>query len=288
MQKHPNFFIIGAPKAGTTALSEYLRGHPAIFFPETKEPHFFSPDIKSRHRVARLKDYQRLFAAAPSGAAVIGEASVHYLQSDVALHNILSHAPAAKILVMLRNPVDLAPAWHAEARYSEFETERSFACAWHDRVVAGHSYRGKGDARLMDYAAVAAIGTQLRRVVALVPPRQLKVVLFDDFVSDTRAVYKDILDFLGLPDDGRLHFPRINQRKRVRSVIAMQLSHALAGFKRRLGITTKLGLIEWLNIDRNPDDAVSPELRFELISWFESEIAQIEEILHIDLRHWRL
>jgi hypothetical protein len=283
----PNFFIIGAPKSGTTALSEYLRSHPDVFFSTPKEPHHFSPDIRSRHRIDKLADYEALFATAPAAARVVGEGSVHYLQSTVAVANILAYAPSARILVMLRNPVDLAASWHAEAQYSEFETERSFEAAWRERVVRGVAFRGRGDPQLMDYAAVASIGTQTRRVVAQVPRAQLKLVLFDDFVADAGQVYRDVLSFLGLADDGRAQFPTVNDSKRVRSLALMQLSHAVASVKRRIGLRAGLGLLEAMNVRRQGKDALSPAFRASLVRWFEPEMASIEDLLDVNLPHWR-
>src|SRR6185312_16840962 len=100
----PNFFIIGAPKCGTTALSEYLRRHPNIGFSEQKEPHYFNDDFSSRH-IYSLDEYMKCFASNSADKVAIGEASVFYLSSRSAVRNILQHMPDAKFIVMLRDPV---------------------------------------------------------------------------------------------------------------------------------------------------------------------------------------
>src|SRR5438093_10106606 len=83
----PNFFIVGAPRCGTTALYTYLRQHPAIFLPATKEPHYFNIDMNSGGAIRNEEEYLRLFATAGDRARV-GEASVYYLSSECAAREI--------------------------------------------------------------------------------------------------------------------------------------------------------------------------------------------------------
>ncbi len=128
--KFPNFFIIGAPKAGTTALSEYLRGHPQVFFSEPKEPHFFNDDFSARHTYD-MDTYLSYFKDADEEYKAIGEGSVFYLSSKNAVPNILKKNPNAKFIVMLRNPVSMAQSWHAQAIHSFGETVLDFDKAWH-------------------------------------------------------------------------------------------------------------------------------------------------------------
>ena len=70
----PNFFIIGAPKCGTTALSEYLRSHPSVLISEPKEPHYFSTDIDTRYAIRDLEGYRACYAGASAAHQLIGEA----------------------------------------------------------------------------------------------------------------------------------------------------------------------------------------------------------------------
>lgn len=137
MSRLPNFFIAGAPKAGTTSLYGYLDQHPQIFMSAIKEPHFFAPEFQDYSAVklgrglavdprsvreflsgdmiekrfwgivTDWEDYVRLFANAKTESA-LGEASVCYLWSPAAPERIASKIPDAKIVVMLRNPVDRA------------------------------------------------------------------------------------------------------------------------------------------------------------------------------------
>src|SRR6266446_2704827 len=108
----PNFFIVGAPRCGTTALYSYLRQHPDVFLPEYKEPHYFNTDMNSGGAIRKEKDYLAQFSGAQNQPR-IGEASVYYLSSVAAPEQIKSFCPTAKIIIMLRNPVDTVDALHA-------------------------------------------------------------------------------------------------------------------------------------------------------------------------------
>lgn len=100
----PNFFIVGIPKTGTTALWLYLSGHPDVYMPIVKEPHHFGSDVRSGLTLQRRDTYLGLFAAA-GDARAIGEASVWYLLSKDAAAEIAAFEPRARIIAMVREPV---------------------------------------------------------------------------------------------------------------------------------------------------------------------------------------
>lgn len=109
--RKPDFFIVGAPKAGTTSIYSYLVQHPEIFMPARKEPYFFGQ--WRRNSEEDLRDYLRLFRGVPE-SKVAGEASTTYLYLQSAAEEIKAFRPDAKIIIMLRNPVDRAYSqyWH--------------------------------------------------------------------------------------------------------------------------------------------------------------------------------
>jgi hypothetical protein len=119
--RRPNFFIIGAPKSGTTSLYEYLEGHPDVFMSPVKEPFYFSPDVSTgaRQRYLYAPDhaaYLELFASAAAEAR-IGEASTTYMVSHEAPELIGAFAPDALLIAMVRNPVDMVHS--AQRRVSQ-------------------------------------------------------------------------------------------------------------------------------------------------------------------------
>src|SRR3990167_9603139 len=106
--KKPNFFILGAPRCGTTSLSTYLREHPNVFFSFPKEVNFFSSDIYSSTLCSDISSYLKLFSNSEEIHLAVGEGSVFYLASNCAVPSILQFNPQAKFIVMVRNPVDMA------------------------------------------------------------------------------------------------------------------------------------------------------------------------------------
>ena len=109
----PNFFILGAPKCGTTSLATWLGAHPQVYMSPDKEPHYFNAD--DRHPgVSSLERYEQLFAGAGAEHAAVGEASVWYLYSKVAVANIEEYCQEPRYIVCLRNPVDMAHSLHEQ------------------------------------------------------------------------------------------------------------------------------------------------------------------------------
>src|SRR5262245_29613028 len=98
-RRMPSFFVVGAPRCGTTALYTYLRQHPEIFLPESKEPHYFNRDMNSGGAIRNEEEYLALFAGAREHGHV-GEASVYYLSSECAPGEIKKACPSAKIIIM--------------------------------------------------------------------------------------------------------------------------------------------------------------------------------------------
>src|SRR3954468_20052709 len=106
----PDFFLVGAPRRGTTALCNYLRMHPEVFVCSPKEPTYFGRDLAPK-RFPTLESYRALFANTGS-ATRVGDGSVAYLASDSAAEEIHAFNPNAAILIMLRNPVELIYSLH--------------------------------------------------------------------------------------------------------------------------------------------------------------------------------
>ncbi len=125
----PNLFIVGAPKCGTTAWYDYLRGHPDIFFPDVKEPSHFLTDFSAWPQVSDRAEYLRLFDESGDGR-IIGEASPHYLYSDEAALNIREFNPDAKIIILVRDRADYLQSLYNEHLFNGVETIKDFRVAW--------------------------------------------------------------------------------------------------------------------------------------------------------------
>lgn len=274
----PNFFIIGAPKCGTTAWVHYLQSHPAIGFSRQKEPHYFCTDFKAFRWLRQETDYLAQFRHC-TGKAAVGEASVQYLYSQEAPGNIARFAPQARLLLFVREPLDFLLSYHNQLLLNLDENIADFATAW----AASGRREGAGlpphcrEPRFLDYPAVARFGAHLQRWLQVFPPAQVMVLGFEDWVGAPRASYLRVLAFLGLPDDGRSDFARLHAGRRPRSRMLARLVRrppppvlwAARAVRRglgleRLGLARKLGrLNETPGYQRRPD-GLDPGLAAEI------------------------
>jgi hypothetical protein len=225
----PVFFLVGAPKAGTTAMYAYLRAHPGLFLPERKELRFFGSDLEIRDRQPlSTEQYLAYFADAPADA-VVGTGYVWYLYSRSAASEIARFSPAARILAMLRNPIDMLPALHGEHLTNGNEDIRDFTAALDaeperraGRRIPPHAHLPQG----LWYTDVPRYAEQLERYFAAFGRERVHVIVFDDFVADTAAAYRSTLQFLGVDDGFRpAAFEAVNASRRIRSE---RLRHFLA------------------------------------------------------------
>src|SRR5687767_11508888 len=121
---HPNLFLVGATKSGSTSLYHYLRQHPDVFMSVPKDPHFLSTDLYRINRISEA-EYFKLFDSV-CGQKRIGEASTEYLRSIAACENIKSRFPDAKIVIMLRNPIDKIYSGYAHRLWRGYEDIEDF------------------------------------------------------------------------------------------------------------------------------------------------------------------
>lgn len=295
--KSPNFFIVGAPKCGTTALSVYLSEHPNVFFCDPKEPHYFAEDFDKHRPIRDFNSYLKLFRRAAPEHLAVGEGSVFYLYSKVALSNIRKLSPGAKIIVMLRNPIDLVCSLHQQYLHGLYEDEVDLHNAWdlQDARKNGKSIpRLCRQPELLLYGELGKLGIQVKRLFSIFPRNQIKIILFDDFVKDTAMVYRDVLNFIALPDDGRTLFFNINEARGFRSQIVSSMVRGVPISARNL--ITKLRFSKYLNLiphaadklfkapqKRNP---IESQFHHQLSEYFREDIALLETLIDKDLSKW--
>jgi hypothetical protein len=296
----PNFFIVGAPKCGTTALYEYLRPHPNVFMAKVKEPHFFAKDLGTYPLIKTLDAYMALFGDSTDRHLRVGEASVYYLRSSTAIANIYEFNPDAKLVAMFRNPVDMVHSFYSQLVYVAQEDVEDFETAWRlqERRAQGLDLplRSRG-AFLLQYADMGRFGTQAERLLSIFPPAQVKVILYDDFAASPRKVYDEVIGFLDVPHDNPTKFPRVNENKRARVAwlrnLMVKPPPALRETYRSLKQTMggkrldaiKQGVLDRITVrERRPP--LSPRFRAELVETFREEVALLSRLLKRDLSHW--
>jgi hypothetical protein len=227
----PDFFIVGQAKSGTTALYEMLRHHPQIYMPDVKEPWFFARDQKSQAFNATpetFDDYLSLFEAAKPEQR-IGEASVSYLWSRTAASRIADVQPDARIIAILREPVDFLHSLHLQLMQMHIETEKDLR-----KAISLESARRQGSdipdspwPQLLLYSDHTRYVEQLRRYHDLFPPEHVLVLIYDDFRRDNKATVRRVLRFLDVDDMSPIDVKEANPSVRVRSQYVNRLLYAV-------------------------------------------------------------
>jgi hypothetical protein len=300
----PDFFTIGAPRCGTTALSTYLAEHPRIGFSRPKETQFFCTDLPDIHfMTADPKEYVKLCFGHCAGKdyLAIGEGSVWNLYSRAAVGNILRFNPEARFIIMLRNPVDLCLALYEKRRELLQEDQPTFELGWRAEQERSESRSRPRHFReslgVAGYRDVAMLGEQVERAFSLIPSHRRLLILFEDFIADTAAVYRQVLDFLGVPHDGRQAFPKINTGQHVEYPRLWELIWGslvrfyplLDPVKRKLGIpalNVYPRLARLFMSDRPTRSEIPPALRAEMRSYFDADINRLSAVIGRDLSYW--
>jgi hypothetical protein len=232
----PDFFIVGPPKSGTTALYQMLRGHPQIFLPDSKEPWFFATELQERTpprpsgTPRTLAEYAAWFERAQPGQR-IGEASPFYLWSSSAAARIAEVNPGARIIAILREPASFLHSLHLQLVESHIETEPDFAKALaleperrEGRRIPRHSYWP----RVLLYSEHVRYVEQLRRYHARFGSEQVLVLIYEEFRGDNAGTVAEVLRFLGLDDSHPVQAREANPTVRVRSARVHEALHALS------------------------------------------------------------
>ncbi|MEL6440622.1 MAG: sulfotransferase [Cyanobacteria bacterium J06621_8] len=298
----PNFFIVGQPKSGTTALHQFLQQHPEIFMSGYKEPHFFCADFhleSDQHHGKQLffdfrqeSAYLQLFAKAKTEKAV-GEATANYLYSRVAANKIHNFNPDAKIIILLREPAQYLYSLHSHyAKFTE-ENEPNFAAAL---ALERLRQQGKNSSpRVMSpsflfYSERVKYYQQVKRYYDLFPAEQIKIIIYEKFRADNEGIYREILEFLGVDQSFVPNFALINVNKEVKFP-------ALNNFVNRpfiKSITKNLisqefnefvrdNIVEKLLWHQAPKDSIPEEMKLKLMQKYQPEVAQVSELIGIDL-----
>jgi hypothetical protein len=291
----PNFFIVGAPKSGTTSLSRYLGQHPDVLMADPKEPFHFGRDLQSKPtwHIRDIERYLSLFETANSKRR-IGEATVWYMYSKQAAHEICQFCPDAKIIMMLRNPVDTIYSLHSHYLSNGNEDIRDFATA-----VSLDLYRSRGD-RLpkaahfpqgLIYREVVNYPHQIRRYLRYFSSQNILVIIFEDFAKHPEVTYQTCLSFLDVDPGFTPDFSVHNSGKVVRSILLTRfLNHPprLA----RIVPSSIYAAADWRlrrwNTRAGKRSPMSPALRCQLSAEFLPMIEDTENLINRDLEVWKV
>ncbi len=251
-------------------------------------------------RVTSEADYLALFDDATSQHVARGECSTLYLLSECAIRDSLAWNPEMKYIFMLRCPTDIAHAYHMQMRFHEFEDLADFQSAWDAqksrRDNPGIVPRRCREPRLLQYSQVASIGTHLKNAMELIDPKQLHVILFEDFANNTRLTYESVLHFLGVPSDSRKEFPKDNVAMKSRNALLTRMLRSSVVHSTSLVLKKRLRgrAYRWARTAKHTlmfRKAARPSLDADFEKTvhksFVPQIEMLEELLKRDLSHWK-
>lgn len=208
----PDFVIIGAQKAGTSSLFAALSAHPCVRPPIRKEIHFFDTQF-----FKGLSWYQRHFPP-PEAGTWTGEASPYYLPHPMAAERLAATFPQARLVVLLRNPIDRALSHYHHVRRTQLEhLDFATALSLEALRLEGEEAKLRRDPRYLSlnhrrygYLSRGLYARQLRQWLAHFPREQFCILLFEDLVRDPVATLHQVEDFIGLPRWAPAAFPAEN------------------------------------------------------------------------------
>jgi len=301
----PNLFVVGEPKCGTTALIDFLGQHPDIF--TTKfEVGAFQEDLmaskdrwrgrKKGYHLGRAKKlYKKLFDKVED-EVVIGEATTGNIWSKVAARKIHDFNPSARIIILVRNPVDFLYSLHSQYVVNLDESVKEFR-----KALELEPRRRKGldlprqvpFPEMLYYSEMTQFTEHIKRYLEVFPRKQVKLIVYDDFKRDNAKVYEEVLGFLGVDRSFRPRLSRVNANKFVRCESLKRIIDYLKlpywasrilprRFHSWLSTLYHKGMFSTRN--RVPLD---PDFRKELMKRYKPEVVRLSKLLKRDLvKEW--
>ncbi len=297
----PDFFVAGVPKAGTTALHSALARHPSLYMSPVKEPKFFLTDgpppaeggpgdLKTyREHVWRRTAYEALFDGARAGH-IKGESTPFYLFSRDAQVRIKALIPDAKLIVVLRDPVERAHSNWAHMWSAGLDPSGDFldACASEQQRIAA------GWADFWRYTGLSMYGEQLRHLYTVFPRERVLVFRYRALLADPVPVLDRVCSFLGVrtglltevPRENVTAQPHATARHSVVSAARRASTTLSALLPGHLGAKMTDQLENILQQDAAPRRPLTWEQREALVPVFKADIALLEDITGEDFSDW--
>lgn len=271
---------------------------------EVKELNYFASDFPNMQKIVfkSVDDYHKVFTRAGEQHLAVGEASPFYLFSQVAFQKMAAYDPGAKVILILRHPVDFVESYHRLNISLLREDESDLAKAWDLQPLRERGQRipaGARQADLLLYGEVGRFGKYVERLLTVFPREQVKVFLYDDLRANPRAVYEQTLDFIGVPSNGRVEFPRVNANFENRSTLLARLLHppqpvyqflmkviSPFGIRFMKQVSVVYNRIERLNRVHIARPSIEPALRHRLLAHFRADIEKLSALIGRDLSVW--
>jgi hypothetical protein len=309
----PNFFIVGAMKAGTTTMYEALVSHPEIYMPFEKEPCFFNwlgdarklevPQGEDRKSSADWQyfdseeKYLNLFRNFSQDIKVAGEASTFYLPDLSVAERIYAFSPGSKIIIILRNPVDRA--------YSSYMFQKSFgaehASSFRESLI--DELKGNRNNLLYGWRHIycGMYSTQVENYLSVFGARNVKVIYFEDLILDVESAVEEVCNFLGVTPElvetknknkvsnktivnkgfsGWLITTLLHDQPKA---ITQMKSYLPIGYRRKI----KSKFIDFIRFFGSYPERLSKDDREFAEKIFVEDIIDLEKVLGVDLEAWK-
>ncbi len=298
MANLPNFLIIGAPKCGTTALYYCLEQHPEIYMSPGKEPAFFAfendpPAYRApfgkearanKRAIVSLSEYVALFDGVRSEKAV-GEASTTYLYHPRAPKRIHAHIPEAKLVAILRNPIERAYSSFLHQIREGREPLEDFK----EALLAEEERLAENYGNLWRYVDLGLYSQQLERYYSIFEKNQIRIYLYEDFSEAPESMLVDLFQYLGVdptfrPKNGRYNVTGVPRSRKLQSLIKQIAGISL--LKSMIPRRRRRQAKEFVNRVNLRKPIMPEDTREYLIDMFRDDTLRLQDMISRDLSRW--
>ncbi len=298
----PKVYLVGAPKAGTTSLSQWMASHPDLYFSKPKEPVFWASDyprLREARGFSTRDDYEALFASPEAQQATRrAEGSTIYLYSKDAVPSIVREMPQARFIVAVRNPADLVVSFHRTQQLLLNEDQPDFTLAWRRSLEGRLPSADLLDPKLVDYPRIGRLGQAVSDLLDVAPRESVHFVRFETLAGDPGRVWHSLTNFLGLSEDPipdwAIHNPSTRTyRSNTMHRLIYRPPKLLANPMRRLRHTSlrssnpvirRIKHSLWWREQAKP--RVPESTKAELRAYFADDVRLLGELLKTDLSSW--
>lgn len=288
----PDFILVGAPKCGTATVCDWLAQHPDVFVMEPREPNFFGSDLQMQRHFDSSDDYRRQFDE--HAGKICGEGTTWYLYSERAAQEIFTFNPQVKILMILRNPVELVHSLHHYRLFYGNESERNLATVLDRERNALRRWSDSGELKdvLQIYLDVARYSAGVARYLEQFGPDQVKILFFEDLKSRPEQLIHEVFAFLGVSD----FQPDLRRKNEARAHRSQTLGKLLLRPGERFGFLTRRFPLEWrrrvgaalrrANTLKAANPALPPELAERIAAEVRDDVVRLELLIGCKLAGW--
>lgn len=283
-----DFFIVGAPKSGTTSLYHYLNQHQDICMSLIKEPNYFSSEELNDQGlyykakvISKLESYYKIFIK-EKDHQLLGEASVSYLFYQNVPLKIYKYNPNAKIIILLRNPIERAHS-HYLMDYRLGHTKISLDSILNDSSVKDHALL------YQQYIELGFYYNQVKRYIDVFGHNNVCVMLYDKLKENNEKLTNNILRFLNVDLNNDINFKIPYNRSKSSTNKIIQKLYSLTFIRKSVSFLFPNIIISYINkiFFNNKENSLSTRLEDKLYNLYSEDILLLEKMLKIDLSSWK-